>query len=152
VPIGGVDDRVDRFREEIAPHHLEQAPRRYFFLREDLRLRPFLRGTLAPARRASDKPMAIACLRLFTFFPERPLRSVPRFRSCIARFTFCRDFLPYLAMGSSCEPRYSTFAFARSDFTSSSMRCWVICWLTRARTSFRAGNFTGRTSSSMMMW
>jgi hypothetical protein len=41
-------------------------------------------------------------LRLFTFLPERPLLSLPRFRSCIARFTFCRDFLPYLAMCSSC--------------------------------------------------
>jgi hypothetical protein len=51
--------------------------RTYFFL-----------GTLAPARRASDKPIAIACLRLVTFLPERPLRSVPRFRSSIARLTF----------------------------------------------------------------
>jgi hypothetical protein len=31
--------------------------------------------------------MAIACLRLLTFLPERPLRSFPRFISCIARFT-----------------------------------------------------------------
>jgi hypothetical protein len=29
----------------------------------------------------------MACLRLFTFFPERPLRSVPRFSLCIARAT-----------------------------------------------------------------
>ena len=28
---------------------------------------PFLRGTFAPALRASDKPIAIACLRLLTF-------------------------------------------------------------------------------------
>ena len=47
-----------------------------------------LGGTLAPALRASDNPMAIACLRLLTFFPERPLRSFPDLRSCIARFTF----------------------------------------------------------------
>jgi hypothetical protein len=99
VPVGGIDDRFDRLLQQVAAHHLEQAPRRYFFLREDLRFLPFLRGTLAPARRASDKPMAIACLRLFTFLPERPLLSLPRLRSCIARFTFCRDFLPYLAMG-----------------------------------------------------
>lgn len=45
-------------------------------------------GTLPPARRASDSPMAMACLRLVTFLPERPLRRVPRLRSCIARFTF----------------------------------------------------------------
>ena len=50
-------------------------------------------GTFAPARRACDKPIAIACLRLVTLRPERPLRSVPRLRSCIARFTFCDAFL-----------------------------------------------------------
>jgi hypothetical protein len=36
--------------------------------------------------------MAIACLRLFTRLPERPLFSVPRLRLCIARFTFDRAF------------------------------------------------------------
>jgi len=40
-----------------------------------------------PARRASDKPIAIACLRLLTRLPERPLRSLPRFISRIARRT-----------------------------------------------------------------
>lgn len=40
--------------------------------------------------------MAIACLRLFTFAPERPLRSLPRFISCIARLTFRPLDLPYL--------------------------------------------------------
>ena len=55
-------------------------------------------GTLAPERRASDRPMAIACFRLVTRLPERPLRKVPRFRSCIARFTFDCAFCPYLGM------------------------------------------------------
>ena len=32
--------------------------------------------------------MAMACLRLVTLFPLRPLFSVPRFSSCIARSTF----------------------------------------------------------------
>ena len=36
--------------------------------------------------------MAIACLRLDTFFPE-PERSFPRFISCIAAPTFLRAFL-----------------------------------------------------------
>src|ERR1044071_7387894 len=66
-------------------------------LRPPLR-EPFFLGTLAPERRASDKPMAIACLRLFTRLPELPLFSVPRLRSCIARSTFSPAFLPYLAM------------------------------------------------------
>jgi len=42
---------------------------------------------LLPARRASDKPIAIACRRLLTRLPERPLRSLPRFISCSARRT-----------------------------------------------------------------
>jgi len=64
---------------------------------DDLRLleADFFFGTLPPARRASDNPIAIACLRLFTFLPERPLFSVPRLRSCIARFTLLRALLPY---------------------------------------------------------
>jgi hypothetical protein len=55
----------------------------------------FLRGTFAPARRASDSPIAIACLRLFTLRPDPPLRSVPFLRSVIARFTFFAAVLPY---------------------------------------------------------
>jgi hypothetical protein len=34
-------------------------------------------GTFFPSRRASESPIAIACFRLFTFLPERPLFSVP---------------------------------------------------------------------------
>jgi hypothetical protein len=48
----------------------------------------FLRdGTLPPSRRASERPIAIACFLLVTFLPEPPLFSVPCFRSCIARST-----------------------------------------------------------------
>src|SRR5437764_13432617 len=56
----------------------------------------FFDGTFAPERRASDSPMAMACLRLFTFLPELPLFSVPRLRSCIAFSTFFDAFLLYL--------------------------------------------------------
>jgi hypothetical protein len=62
------------------------------FLRAD-----FFAGTFAPSRRASARPIAIACFLLFTLRPERPLFSVPRLRSCIARFTFDPAFLLYLA-------------------------------------------------------
>ena len=41
----------------------------------------------APAFLASDKPIAIACLGLVTFFPERPLFNSPCFISCMARST-----------------------------------------------------------------
>lgn len=65
-------------------------------------------GTFAPDRRASDKPMAMACLRLFTLAPERPLRSLPRFISCIVRLTFRPlDLLYLLAMVFS--RRYPSF-------------------------------------------
>jgi hypothetical protein len=58
-------------------------------------------GTLSPSRRASDRPIAIACLRLVTFLCEPPLRSVPALRSCMTFLTFACVFLPYFAMKSS---------------------------------------------------
>jgi hypothetical protein len=69
------------------------------FLRERVRRL----GTLPPARRACDSPIAIACFLLVTFLPERPLRSVPRLRSFIAFLTLVDAFLPYLAMSHSLD-------------------------------------------------
>ena len=40
--------------------------------------------------------MAIACLRLVTFLPLRPLLSLPRFIACISRFTDLPAFGLYL--------------------------------------------------------
>jgi len=54
-------------------------------------------GTFAPFWRASDRPIAIACLRLLTLLPLFPLRSVPSFRLCIASRTKDCAFFPYLA-------------------------------------------------------
>jgi hypothetical protein len=45
-------------------------------------------GTFLPARRATDKLIAMACFRLLTLLPERPLFKVPRLRSRIAFATF----------------------------------------------------------------
>jgi hypothetical protein len=56
-----------------------------------------LRGTFAPFFRASLRPIAIACFRLFTVRPE-PLLSVLFFRRCIVDFTFLDADLPYFAM------------------------------------------------------
>ena len=70
------------------------------FFAELLRALDFFAGTLPPARRASDSPIAIACLRLFTFLPDLPLRSVPALRSCMAFLTFDCAFLPYFAMSA----------------------------------------------------
>src|ERR1700682_3364337 len=64
----------------------------YFFFED------FFFGTFAPDLRASESPIAIACLRLVTFFPERPERSFPFLRSFIARSTFSPAFLPYFAI------------------------------------------------------
>lgn len=58
----------------------------------------FFLGTFAPARRASESPMAIACFRLVTFFPDFPLFKVPLFRSCITVLTFACAFFPYLGI------------------------------------------------------
>ncbi len=55
-----------------------------------------LRGTFAPDRRACDRPIAIACLRLVTLRLDRPERSVPRLRSRIADLTFVDAAFPYL--------------------------------------------------------
>jgi len=58
----------------------------------------FFFGTLAPALRASDRPMAMACFFDFTLppFPPGPLFSVPFLRSCSAFLTFFDAFLEYL--------------------------------------------------------
>ena len=62
----------------------------------------FFFGTLPPALRASDNPIAIACLRLVTFLRERPLLSVPFLRSLIAVPTFFFAVAPYfVAMSTS---------------------------------------------------
>ena len=47
----------------------------------------FFLATFFPFLRTSESPMAIACFLLVTFFPLRPLRSVPSLRLCIADLT-----------------------------------------------------------------
>ena len=56
----------------------------------------FRRGTFFPFCRASDRPIAIACFRLVTFLPLRPLLSVPFLRFFIARSTSFEALLEYL--------------------------------------------------------
>jgi hypothetical protein len=65
-------------------------------LRDNLRER--FRGTLPPFSRASLNPIAIACLRLVTRRPDRPLFSDPRFFRRIADATFFEADFPYFAM------------------------------------------------------
>ena len=52
----------------------------------------FFDGTFAPALRASESPMAMACLRLVTFFPLPPLFNFPSFISCITSPTLSWAF------------------------------------------------------------
>ena len=53
----------------------------------------FLGGIFAPEERASFKAIAIACLRLFTFFPEEDF-SVPLLNSSMTLLTFFSPFVP----------------------------------------------------------
>jgi hypothetical protein len=64
---------------------------------------------LAPLRRASLSPIAIACLRLLTVRPD-PLLSVPFFLRCIADFTL-RDAADF----RFAIPGTSTGIVVRSD-------------------------------------
>src|SRR5471030_2176635 len=68
----------------------------YFF--DDFRfdfLAVFFFGAFFPSARASESPIAIACLRLVTFLPERPLFNVPALRFFIARSTSADAPLEY---------------------------------------------------------
>ena len=53
-------------------------------------------GTFLPFALASERPIAMACLRLLTFLPDRPLLSVPALRFFITRSTSADAFLEYL--------------------------------------------------------
>ena len=55
----------------------------------------FFFGTFFPSALASESPIAIACLRLLTFLPERPLFKVPALRFFIARLTLAAAPLEY---------------------------------------------------------
>src|SRR3984957_4994343 len=52
-------------------------------------------GTFFPSARASERPIAIACLRLVPFLPDRPLFNVPALRFFITRSTSAEAFLEY---------------------------------------------------------
>jgi fatty-acyl-CoA synthase len=69
---------------------------RFFVFFAALRFFEAFFGTFLPLALASDSPIAIACLRLLTFLPERPLFSVPALRFFIARLTSVDAFFEYL--------------------------------------------------------
>jgi hypothetical protein len=98
-----------------------RAPARVDF-RDVFREEVFRGGTFAPFLRASLRPMAIACFRLFTLRPD-PLFSVPFFRRLIVDSTLFEAALPYFAMDTSLPPssracpQGQTLASMRTDFT-----------------------------------
>lgn len=84
-------------------------------------MRPLGGGTFPPSRRASDRPMAIACLRLVTFFPDPPERRVPSLRSCMAFLTFSDALAPYFL--PAMEPFLSTLGADCSDVPNNFREC-----------------------------
>jgi hypothetical protein len=77
-----------RYRFDLRPDFFED----FFF--EDFFF-VFFGGTFFPSRLASDSPIAIACLRLLTLRPDRPLFKVPALRFFIVRSTLADAFLEY---------------------------------------------------------
>jgi hypothetical protein len=78
----------------LRPGHDENS--QFFALRflADFLFAVFL-GTFAPAALASERPIAIACLRLVTLRPDRPLFRVPALRFFITRSTSAEAFFEY---------------------------------------------------------
>ena len=71
---------------------MTSSPSRFFFA---LRFLVVFFGIFCLRRVASDRPIAIACLRLLTLRPERPLFKVPALRFFITRSTSADAFLEY---------------------------------------------------------
>lgn len=92
-----------------------------------LRRYDFFLGTLAPFLRASDSPMAIACLRLFTRppLPAFPERSVPCFFRRIALFTDFSHSFPVSRHRGLLHERLVRNAIATMPLT----RCVSVCKL-----------------------
>jgi hypothetical protein len=96
-----VDARDKPGHDEISQTHYRFALRFLATLRFFAVFRFFAAffGTFLPSALASESPIAIACLRLLTFLPDRPLFNVPALRFFIARPTLADAFFEYfLAM------------------------------------------------------
>lgn len=110
--LAAFDDDLEADLEEVVREELLEAFEAPFellfegvlFLLADLErpvpddlLPPFLEGTFSPDSRASERAIAIACLREVTFLPL-PLLSLPSFFSRITFSTFLPAPLEYLAI------------------------------------------------------
>ena len=66
-------------------------------------------GALYPRLRASERPIATACLRLFTVLPLLPLFNLPRLYSFITFFTLdCAALLYFVIKPPLAHPSLST--------------------------------------------
>src|ERR1700734_1680334 len=70
--------------------------------------------------------MAMACLRLFTFFPEPPLRRVPAFISCIVFSTFFALALLYLRTMTTLQTSGSRRIGDRHGFVDQRSPCSTV--------------------------
>jgi hypothetical protein len=134
------------------------------FLLELFLLEPFLAGTFFPAARASESPMAMACLRLFTFFLERPDRNVPVFRSCITFLTVEPTLRPYLRafflLAMVLHPEWLPDCGAVTDerllsklccSTFACFKCASTRGLSSSKYAFSSGLFTLGSNLSLMV-
>src|ERR1700744_4136306 len=96
---------IKRLERDIRMHRMGRLDQDFFF---DFFFLVFFLvfflafGTFFPFLRASERPMAMACLRLFTVppFPPLPLFSFPFFFRFTARLTSLRALLLYRAIRS----------------------------------------------------
>ena len=134
---------VERLRDDV--ERLDVRPLLVDFrLEEELRLVLFFEGTRPPARRASERPIAIACLRDFTFFPERPDLSSPRFISCMLFATFLPAVFPYLAMVSSVPPAGPPCSADGSELVNAVLEKQEVCRHRAFRRASRAATLASR--------
>src|SRR3954469_24442948 len=107
-------DRSRRFESPGAGHARAHDQDFFFFFLLFFLLLFFFFGTFLPFLRASERPIAMACLRLFTLppFPPLPLFSLPFFCFFTAFFTSLPALLEYLrAMLPPCFVRQRTRRF-----------------------------------------
>ncbi len=124
--------RLDALRLllRLEPLRLDALRLRLDPLRED----DFRLGTRAPERRASESPIATACLRLLTGFRARPLFSLPRLYSCMALPTFFLELVLYFAMVAPFAVHWNTGGEAplRLCNDASGLALWIAHYLRRA--------------------
>jgi len=112
-------------------------------------LRFGLGGTRLPLRRAFERPIAMACLRLFTLRPERPECASPRLYSCISFSTSLPEEGEYFLRELFLRP---FVLFLRVDFLRRLPA--FLRFLVAMNTSFRQAKYPGpgKNTRSLACW